>query len=548
MKHRLGICLFLYFSVTILAFALILGGLFHMLFLRYLSTHQTEELRHHAQAMAMVAEKDPRTSLLLPGTEEARSSAPEEHPAFPGERAKGMHHGMHRKNRLQEKEEVSHGTYCRRTFPEDTQGTLSSSGRFLKELNVLAHGEVWLVDSQNHSFCLYGSESATSYDELPDKAIAMLDGVLRGETAISEDFSPLLTEPSITIGVPLWGRDGDITGALLLHRKLKDFRTAQNDSLRILALSLIAALLLSLLLAYSLSRRFVRPLQRMERLATKLAEGNYEARSSIHQEDEIGSLSQSLDTLASRLQEADSQRRKFLQLRQDFITNISHELRTPITVLRGTLELISSGLVTDEEKLQGYQKQMMANLMSLQRLVNDLFELSRLQNTDFSIEKSPLNLGDALMDAVQSASHLAKTKSIALRLPEPPFLFPMEGDYDRLRQMFLTILDNAVKFSPAHSSIDISAETAEGGWRISIADQGRGIAADELPHIFRRFHSRKNTENPNGTGLGLPIAWEIARRHEITLQCCNREEGGACFSFFQRKSSSVADAAQKTER
>lgn len=558
MRQRIGFRLFLYFSAALLAFALILGGLFHMLFLRYLNTHQAEELRHHAQAIATVVENHPSSAVLLPdGEEEAASPSQEKIPPSM-ERGRGMRHGMGHRSSLQkdaspvpsdvQTSATTPRTYCRRTYQENFPDTPSKSGQYLKELNTIAHGEVWLVDAKTRTFSLYGPENTTSYDEFPEKADAMLDQIFHGETILSEDFSPLLPDASVTIGIPLHDKGGNIQGALLLHRTLKELQTAQNDSRKLLALSFVAALLISLFLAYLLSRRFVRPLQHMERLATELAGGNYGARSPVHREDEIGSLSKSLDTLAARLEEAEKEQRKFLRMRQDFITNISHELRTPITVLRGTLELISSGFVTDEEKRQGYREQMMTNIISLQRLVNDLFELSRLQNSDFCMEKSPLNLGDALSDALQTASQLAKPKNIDLRLPTDAFVLPMEGDYDRLRQMFLTILDNAVKFSPEHSSIDILARRSESSWSISIRDHGKGIRDEELPHIFQRFYSQRNAANPGGTGLGLPIAREIARRHGISLQCQNAKEGGACFTFSQRKSTFSEDEPRKKER
>ena len=539
MKHRMGFRLFLYFSLALLSFAMILGGLFHMLFLQYLKDHQTGELRHHAQSMAEVIESHPRADLLFGGTEEPSETAES---FYQGHHGMGRHRRMMQDNDAQEPLPSS-GTgsqhmYCRRTFrdtlPQDTSDAEQASllvGQYLKELNTLAHGEVWLVDAKNRSFSLYGTETATSYNELPREADAMLEKVFLGETGISEDFSPLLSAPSATIGVPLHDKNGQVIGALLLHRTLKDLNAAQQDSRKLLAISLIAALLISLLLASLLSRRFVRPLQHMEQLAAELTGGNYAARSDIHQEDEIGSLARSLDTLAARLGKASQERARLQQMRQDFITNISHELRTPITILRGTLELISSGLATDEEKRKNYLKQMMSNIIGLQRLVNDLFELSRLQNADFNIDKSPLNLGDALQDALQTASQLAGQKDVRLQCPQEPFVFPMEGDYDRLRQMFLTVLDNAVKFSPEGSSIEVTCQKEEHGWNIQIRDHGPGIPEDELPHIFERFHSRKDKANPNGTGLGLPIALEIARRHEISLQCRNMENGGACISF-----------------
>ena len=213
-------------------------------------------------------------------------------------------------------------------------------------------------------------------------------------------------------------------------------------------------------------------------------------------------------------------------MRRDFFASISHELRTPLTVLRGSLDALSAGLVEDEEKRRDYLAQMQANLLHLNRLVNDLFDLARLENPDFAIEKADVDLSDALRDAVRTARRLAAPMSVELRLGDTPPI-PMRGDYGRLRQMFLAVLDNAVKFSPESGTVEIGVEASENRWRVAVTDHGPGIAAELLPHIFDRFR----TNREGGTGLGLSIAQNIARRHDIVLEADSVEGEGATFAF-----------------
>ena len=219
-------------------------------------------------------------------------------------------------------------------------------------------------------------------------------------------------------------------------------------------------------------------------------------------------------------------RSKLDAMRRDFFASISHELRTPLTVLRGSLDALSAGLVEDEEKRRDYLAQMQANLLHLNRLVNDIFDLARLENPDFAIEKTDVDLSDALRDAVRTARRLAAPMSVELRLEEAPPI-PMRGDYGRLRQMFLTVLDNAVNFSPEGETVEISVEVSEDRWRVSVTDHGPGVAAELLPHIFDRFR----TNREGGTGLGLSIAQNIARRHDIILEADSVEGEGATFAF-----------------
>ena len=153
------------------------------------------------------------------------------------------------------------------------------------------------------------------------------------------------------------------------------------------------------------------------------------------------------------------------------------------------------------------------------------------ENPDFTIEKSQGSITDALEDAVSSANRIASKKNITIKAISPITTVVMDIDYGRIRQMFLIVLDNAVKFSPADGEIELSLQSSDSGWSVSIRDHGQGIPEDILPELFGRFRSKKGENNPNGTGLGLAIAKQIADRHDINLTADNAESGGAVFTF-----------------
>lgn len=167
---------------------------------------------------------------------------------------------------------------------------------------------------------------------------------------------------------------------------------AQHDGIFILLFCILAALVFAVLLSVLLARRFIRPLQIMYNVTGQIIKGNYQAKTCIKQNDETGVLAHNIDELSTRLSEAEAERKELDQMRQDFISNISHELRTPVTVIKGSLEVLDEGLVTGQEEMKEYFHQMLADVSQLQRLVNDLLELSRLQNTGFKIEKQKLTL------------------------------------------------------------------------------------------------------------------------------------------------------------
>ena len=548
MKHNLTRRLVLYFSVTLLVFALVIGGVFSFLFRRYTLNLHTNDLKTHAEAVA--------ASLSGAITNEPGNGVPNvaEPNASEAVGVRGRHgEGRHGMTMRQYSSDApapvlqapnnTHGhagemkgarTYCRRQVATeshsaasgDAEKTGTSLASLLRQLNAFTGSEVWLVDRVSRTITLSGPEAGTDYTELPDSAEALLETVFSGKSVSGEDFTALLDVPSVTAGAPVKDADGNVTGAILMHRKLSDIHSSEEAGFYILAVSLALAFILAAALSVLLARRFIQPLSVMEKTAAALTDGTYDARSGIRQDDEIGSLARSLDTLAERLEAAAEQSARLDAMRRDFFASISHELRTPLTVLRGSLDALSSGLVIDEEKRREYLSQMDTNARHLSRLISDIFDLARLENPDFSIEKTDVDLSDALRDAVRSARRLAAPKSVDLRLSDSPPI-PMRGDYGRLRQMFLAVLDNAVKFSPENVTVEISVALSEDRWRVTIKDHGPGIAADVLPHIFDRFR----TNRTGGTGLGLAVAQEIARRHDIVLEATSIEKDGATFSF-----------------
>ena len=254
--------------------------------------------------------------------------------------------------------------------------------------------------------------------------------------------------------------------------------------------------------------------EKMKKIAERLAERDYSARTNIKQNDEIGELARTLDILAERLELADAESQKLEKLRREFIANISHELRTPVTVIRGSLEALRDGVVTEKADVEEFHEQMYKESLFLQRLINDLLDLSRLQNTDFPIEKSPLNLVDVIHDAVRSGRQLGADKKLQITGSADKDIYMLNGDYGRLRQMLMIFLHNSIKFSPEGSEIKLELA----GNRLKLIDHGCGIKEEDIPHAFDRFYKARNEHNKSGSGLGLAIAKQIAQRHDMQLE------------------------------
>lgn len=394
--------------------------------------------------------------------------------------------------------------------------------RSMRMIEDIAMGEVWIVDAKTGNIVQGRNEKGQSFSylKLPPNAEETVKKAISGETTTTENFNDYLNENSITVAVPI--KNGEtIEGVVLLHSPVKYMSSALKSGIYTLVFSILAALILAGISAVWLSISFTKPLNKIRNTTTELAKGNYEVTTQVNQNDEIGELAKSIDKLALQLDKSSKESERFEKMRQNFIANISHELRTPITVIRGSIEAICDGIIKDPEQLKDYNEQILSDSIHLQRLVNDLIDLTKLQNTDFSIDKSTINLFEIINDAVRSMKNISTKKGVKINfslenaIEEDRYLFV--GDYQRIRQMIIIVLDNAIKFSNENQEVDIFLKKENNKYELKICDSGRGIDSKNIGKIFNRYHKSNTEENKNGMGLGLAIAKEIAIRHNIEI-------------------------------
>lgn len=358
----------------------------------------------------------------------------------------------------------------------------------------------------------------------------VIKGAFHGEKTTATSYSDFHGYDIITVGVPVRGSNGEVCGAILIIAEL-DSQTESLSSTRTLILySALVALFVSFILAILFAKQLSRPILKMRHTALELANQKYETKTEINRKDEIGDLAKTIDFLTDKLMENEKIRKNLEQMRLDFFANVSHELRTPITVVRAYTESLVDGVVTSDENKQQYYEKMLLECKSMERLVGDLLTLSKMQNPDFVVEKEPINLVQVFEDVVRVVKQLGDEKKIKIYLTYDSDICLMYGDYDRMRQMFLVICDNAIKFSHENSSINISVKSGE-RLIVSIKDEGIGIAKEELENIFEKFYKSKLRQNAKGSGLGLAIAKQIALKHNGTIEVKSEVNIGTEFIF-----------------
>ena len=221
--------------------------------------------------------------------------------------------------------------------------------------------------------------------------------------------------------------------------------------------------------------------------------------------------------------------------RRDYVANVSHELRTPLTAVRGLLEPLSDGMITDEETRQRYYRIMLREVVRLSRLITDMLQLSRLQSGTEHMELHAVDLAELLQDTRQNYANEAAQRGIALKLDLEEIPFAMT-DEDRVEQLLVILIDNAMRYTPEGGSITISAaETTGDRILVTVSDTGCGIAPEDLPHIFERFFKTDRSRKEGGTGLGLSIAKQIIDKLGENIFVESNPNTGTSFHFTLKK-------------
>ena len=263
----------------------------------------------------------------------------------------------------------------------------------------------------------------------------------------------------------------------------------------------------------------VRPVQKISGATKKFAMGNFTERIPIETNDELGQLCISINDMADELSTAEA-------MKNEFISSVSHELRKPLTAIKGWAETINAG--NDEETTRKGIRVIVSETERLSQMVEELLDFSRIQNGKFTLQISKIDILAELEDAILIYTEKARHDNTHISYNSPEMLPFIYADKNRIRQVFINIIDNAIKYSssPDHESfIEINASKLdEDHLSITIKDNGCGIPAADLPKIKTKFYKANHTKR--GSGIGLAVADEIITMHHGSLNITSEEHVG----------------------
>ena len=304
------------------------------------------------------------------------------------------------------------------------------------------------------------------------------------------------------------------------------FRDGVYEALLLAALAASAAAVVAGLF---ITRQIIAPIRALSQASRRIAAGRYNERVDLTGEnpndmDELGRLAQDFNHMAENLEQTEA-------LRRQLIGDVSHELRTPLSAIKGSMEALIDGVLPAEPETFEHIYQ---EADRLQRLVNDLQELSQVEAGAFKLDLQPLLLSDLLKTAKIRLDRQYAEKGVRLEINVPVDLPEIMADADRLSQVLFNLVGNALQYTPAGGQVTVAARRLGDEVLVSVQDTGIGIAAVHLPHVFNRFYraDRSRARVSGGSGIGLTIAKHLVETHGGRIWVESPGEGqGSTFTF-----------------
>lgn len=268
----------------------------------------------------------------------------------------------------------------------------------------------------------------------------------------------------------------------------------------------------------------VKPISRLTKVTDELAKGNYKVRVNYEGKDEISSLYASFNQMAVRLAKQET-------IRQQFISDVSHEFQTPLTAISGFATILKNENLTDEQR-QKYADIILFNSNRLSHLSENMLQLTLLDGEDTSLDKSEFPLIEQLNRVIEMEDNAALSKDIEIEFIHPKKEFIIEADESRMEQVWINLLSNAIKYTNEHGVVTVEVRRTPTELQVRFEDTGVGMSQDAISHIFERFYRQDKSRTIEGNGLGLSIVKRIIDLHHYKIDVESQEDVGSVFTVY----------------
>lgn len=383
--------------------------------------------------------------------------------------------------------------------------------------------DIWLADSYGYVYAV----SDSGHKDLLSKQVLTDDLEQLRENHVVErrgKYGKLITVPVHTIEIPIFHNEM-FKGAIIMHSSLSEISGALKRVYEIIWISAIFAIIVSCIVIYYISRKIIiNPLAQINYVADKISKGEVDRRVKINSKDEIGVLAKSFNSMADSLEKVEKNRR-------EFISNVSHEIRSPITSIKGFIGGILDGVIP-KEKENYYLSITYEEIQRLTRLVNDLLDLSSIEAGQFKLRIEEIDINEIIRLCVIKFETKIKEKKLTVDVLMQDDKLLVVGDRDRITQVVTNLTDNAIKYVNEGGNVKISTKAKGEKVVVSIFNDGPGISEEGLKHIWDRFYKEdKSRTSKVSTGLGLPIVSCILTQLGEDIWAENQQPQGVTFTF-----------------
>ena len=364
-------------------------------------------------------------------------------------------------------------------------------------------------------------DSAVEINSLTEEDIASLrageivrrQGVYEGE----EKYSML------TVCMPLYDNQR-IYGYLFLHTPLTGVSRTLSEIFRFVLLSAGISAAVTIAIMFFYSRRVSRPIVQMSQATREIVKGDYSKRIEVKGKDEIAHLARNFNAMTDHVAQLE-------ELRRGFVANVSHELRSPLTSIRGYIQGVLDGTF-DKNQQGAYLGIALDETMRLNRLINDLLDLAQIESGEMPIEYSEFNINEILSRALAGRETEISEKKIRVQIDFECEQCYVSADKDRIQQVIINLIDNAIKFNREKGRLTVKTWNHRGEVYVKVEDEGRGISPDQIMRIWDRFYQVDPARSDKkGRGLGLSIVKKIVEEHGQEIWVNSEEGKGSAFIF-----------------
>lgn len=345
---------------------------------------------------------------------------------------------------------------------------------------------------------------------------------LKGSIGTWQGRDPETEERIMAASSPIERSSGEVIGII---RYITSLEEANMTIIKIFMVSMIFVILtvaMMMMMSVLFSKSIINPLNEINEVAKKMAEGQFSERIEKHYNDEIGELADTINYMAGEIVDS-------ANLKNEFISSISHELRTPLTSIKGWSETIVTGGFEDKEEARLGLNIIIKETTRLSQMVEELLDFSKMESGRIVLHLEEVDIRSELEDIISITRLRAKKDGVNLVYQRTEDIPVVVGDRNRLKQVFINIIDNAIKFTPEGKNVYVEATSDENNAYIKISDEGIGIPQEDLDRIYEKFFKGKSKKS--GSGIGLAISKEIMNLHKGELRVESEVDEGTAVTL-----------------